>query len=131
MKNIYNKSITVLILMLLSQLSFAGTFSCSANSSGYCSYQGNVSRVYVNRGNILLIYTDAAMDITKASVAGTKFDKVKQKYAFAVDMNVHYEFGKNIQALALSALMANKKISVQMRDTYGSYLQIDRLWIHQ
>jgi len=129
MRNLYLRLLIGLILTTLSNLSYAGTFACFANHSGYCSYHGHVSRVYVNRGNILLIYTDAPMDISKASVAGDKFSKVTQKAAFAVNMNTHYEFGKNIQALALSALMGNKKVSVQMRDTYATYLQIDRLWI--
>lgn len=129
--NQYFKFLLGLVLITSFNSTFAGTLNCLSSAGGYCNYSGKISRVYVNRGNILLIYTDAAMDLSQLTNAGDKFAAVTQASAIAVDMNEYPEFGKHVLSLALTAGMADKSISLQVRDRYGSYLQMDRIWLYK
>ena len=118
-----------LFLLLATNSIYAVGLSCFAPSGGYCNYSGKISRVYVNRSNLLLIYTDTSLDLSQLANAGGKFASVIRSNAIAVDMNKYPEFGKNIYSAALSAFMADRSIVLQCKDTYGAYLQTDRIWV--
>lgn len=131
MNKLFSKILAGLFLLFISNYSFAAGLFCSASYGGYCNYSGKISRVYVNRSNLLLIYTEGGMDLSQLANAGNKFSMVTTGAAVAVNMNKYPVFGKNIYSAALTAFMGGKSITLQCKDNHGGYLQADRIWINK
>ncbi len=113
--------------LFFSNISWAGAPTCHTHSSGpYCSYQGKVSRIYINTGNTILIYFDTLLDANAASGVGFT---VTQRSAAAFDLNENPEFAKIFYSTALAAQASNRDIVIQMRGTLGGYLKLDRIWL--
>jgi len=125
---------TIICFILFSSINaqrvYAGAPTCqyaSSNSSPYCQYTGTVSRAYINNANAILVYFDTNMPVGEPQTVG--FDSNVRSAAILVITPENEVFAKAFYATALTALAANKKVTIQMRGVYGGYLKMDRIWI--
>lgn len=88
----------------------------------YCQYRGRVQSTYVNAGNLVILYFDAAT--TQMNIPG-----VGHLNACAIHMPGKVDFAKMFYASALMAQAAGKTITVQMRDNVYGYAGCDRIWV--
>jgi len=119
-----------LTLICLASVLFAAAPTCHKSSAyNYCRYVGKVEQVYINNGNAILIYIDTPLDVNLANsngLAATKSD------AILLPVNDSNKvFSDYFYSTALTALTANKKVMIQMKDVSGGYLVADRIWIHK
>jgi hypothetical protein len=122
------KTILAVFTLLVSSHCFADKPQCYGTYGGYCQYNGYVQNLYINSGNVILVYFDTAMDEgewEKAGVAAT------QRSAAAILVDENPEFAKMFYSTALSAQATKRKISVQLRGVHSGYLKIDRIWLEQ
>jgi len=127
--------ISIAVLLAFSGLSFvpmeAGAPTCHPHPGGnYCNYVGKVKSAYINHGNTILMYFDTPMsDIGIANNVGFSIAN-SGRYAAAFRLNDSNKlFGNGLYSTLLTAVAANKTVTVQMRGTYGGYPTIDRIWI--
>ena len=114
------------IICTISFPSLAAKPTCSPNYNGYCSYTGTVDRIYINSGNLILIYFDERIEISEASKAGLS---ITETSAAAYKVNDNPEFAKLFYSTALAAQASKRKVSIQMRSTLNGYLKFDRIWL--
>ncbi len=107
---------------------FAAAPKCQLSSSNtpYCSYTGKVQRIYINSGNIILIYFDTPVDINVPKEFGYNVSKGAAA-AYKVDDNP--EFAKLFYSTALTAQASGRSIHIQMTDVLLGYLKFDRIWL--
>jgi len=113
---------------------FFSSFSAAANepvchqngSDPYCQYTGKVSNIYVNSGNLILMYFDTSLDTTTAQEIGFNTSK---NNAAAIKISDNEGFAKFFYSTALAAQSSKRDVTIQMRGNVGSYLKIDRIWL--
>jgi hypothetical protein len=107
--------------------SFADQPTCHPHSGGaYCQYSGKVDRLYVNAGNLILLYFDTPLVKADAESNGINVSSID---AAAININDNPEFSNLFYSTALAAQASDKKIIIQMRGTQSGYLKADRIWI--
>ncbi|WP_064791904.1 hypothetical protein [Shewanella woodyi] len=120
----------ILMLLVVSLLvSFSAQASaptCHSSHNGYCQYGGKVSRIYVNSGNLILLYFDEAMDPALGSEANMSLNS---GVAAAVLITQNPEFAKLFYSTALAAQASQRNVTIQMRGTIGGYMKADRIWL--
>ncbi len=118
----------LILLILLSSIIHAGSITCHKNSVGnsYCQYTGKLRSVYANISNLILAYFEAPFDKSVASEVGFN---VANTSATIVDANENKIFADYFYATALSALTANKKVTIQMTSVKSGYLKVTNIWI--
>ena len=117
------------LLLISSPLSFAGAPTCHTHGGGnYCAYTGYVDRAYINSGGLFLLYFDTPLNLSVPSSVGFNASSTQ---AAAFPVSESDQFGYMLYSTALSALSENKRVTIQMRGTYGGYLKIDRIWIYR
>ena len=107
---------------------YAGPPQCATQSSGatYCSYYGKVERIYVNNGSLILLYFE--QPFAQETLDQYGFSAIsREATAFYIPDNP--EFAQFFYSTALSAQATGRPINIQMRNTYGSYLKFDRIWL--
>ena len=72
------------------------------------------------------MYFDTPMDPANASVAGYS---ISNGGAALVSIGDSPEFAKLFYSTALAAQASQRKVTVQMHGSLGSYLKIDRIWL--
>ena len=121
------KSLFVSVLILFPLLASAAAPTCHSHSSGnYCQYTGLVKRIYVNSGNLILIYFDAPVDVATANGYGMG---ISNGSAAAFSVSDNPEFAKLFYSTALSAQASGRAVSIQMRSNQSGYLKFDRIWL--
>lgn len=115
---------TLFCFLLVSFSAFSSAPVCSPD--GYCSYTGKVERIYINDGNLMLIYFDAPTSVTEASKAGLNISNVS---AAAYSVSTNSEFAKLFYSTALSAQATDRNVSIQMHEVQSGYLKFDRIWL--
>ena len=119
-----------LLAFSFAESSEAGAPTCHAHSTGpYCRYEGHVSSVYINDGNIILLYFDTAMESSAPASVG--ISGVSQYSAAAYRLDDNPEYAKLLYASMLTAQARKATITVQMRNTLHGYLVIDRIWVSE
>lgn len=111
------------------QVSYAAAPTCQPSSSGsvYCQYNGKVARAYINASNTILVYFDTNMTAAELAESNTT---ATATYAAALKITPENEtFAKAFYATLLTALAANKTVTIQMRGKESIYLKMDRIWI--
>lgn len=102
--------------------------TCSPNYNGYCSYTGTVNRIYINSGNLILIYFDEPISQSEPEKAGLS---VTETSAAAYKVNDNPEFAQLFYSTALAAQASKRKVTIQMRGTTHGYLKFDRIWLSE
>jgi len=105
---------------------FSSTPTCSANHGGYCQYKGKVENIYINEGNLILLYFDAAIPTGDADVSGVT---ITNGGAAAYNMTDNLEFAKMFYSTALAAQASGRNVTIQMRGTQSGYLRLNRIWL--
>ena len=117
------------ICSLLCSPAMAAAPACHTHTSGpYCSYTGTVKKAYVNTSTSILLYFDTPMDL--ALPAGVGITGITKSTAAIIRISEYPDFAKAAYATMLAAQARGATISVQMRNSYGGYLKIDRIWIN-
>lgn len=116
------------IICTISFPSLAAKPTCSPNYNGYCSYTGTVARIYINSGNLILIYFDEPVNLSEPSKAGLS---ITETSAAAYKVNDNPEFAKLFYSTALAAQASKRKVTIQMRGTTHGYLKFDRIWLSE
>ncbi len=117
------------IVFILSTVSIAGTPTCYEHSGGnYCKYSGTVSRIYVNAGNVILVYFDSPVDVSVPQSFGFS---VTTGSATALSITDSPDFAKMFYSTALAAQASKREISIQMRGTQNGYMKVDRIWLSE
>jgi len=115
------------VAFFLPQSVMAQSFSCgTSGGTGYCSYNGKLSRVYINEGNTILIYFEQAIDTSLPATVG--ISGVTTGVATRYSLNSNAKFADYLYSTALTALAGDKTVSMQFRSASG-YLIVDRIWI--
>ncbi|GAA0340473.1 hypothetical protein GCM10009092_01210 [Bowmanella denitrificans] len=122
----FNRMVTLLALLLASTITNAEQPTCSSDHGGYCEYKGLVQKIYVNDGNLILIYFDTPVPLEVPASIGLNISK-GQAAAFKIDNNP--EFARLFYSTALSAQATSRPVSIQMIGTEGGYLKFDRIWL--
>ena len=122
------KIIVSLILVLFVSSSWAAAPTCHNNAGSYCRYTGKVSSIYVNSGNLILMYFDTPVDIAEAAAVGFN---ITQNNAAAYRISENPDFAKLFYSTALAAQATGRDIYIQMHSTEGSYLKFDRIWLSE
>lgn len=120
------KLLLAFAFVFVSNHSFSGAPQCYSSYGGYCEYDGFVERIYVNSGNLILIYFDTPMasgETKKAGIASAEL------VAAMVDLGKRPDFAKLLYSTALSAQATGRKISLQMHSASQGYLEADRIWL--
>jgi len=111
-------------------IAHAQSFACAvSNGAPYCSYTGKLSRVYINESNTMLFYFEQTADI--ALPASVDYTGVTNGMAAAYTATVNPIFAEFFYSTALTALAADKTVGIQMRQTVGRYLKVDRIWLYK
>ncbi|MGD8112537.1 hypothetical protein [Vibrio sp. TRT 17S01] len=118
----------IALSLLLSTNAFAKAPTCSSSGGGYCSYLGMVERIYVNSGNLILVYFDVPMSESEPGKAGMD---VSNYAAGAIKINDNPDFAKLFYSTALAAQSSGRRISIQMRGSISGYPKIDRIWLEK
>lgn len=121
-----HKLTVAVLFLLLSSNAFSGMPSCSSASGGYCHYKGKVADIYINSGNIILLYFDTAMPPENAGVAGFS---ITNGAAAAYNMSDNPDFAKLFYSTALAAQASGRDVTIQMRGNQSGYLKFDRIWL--
>lgn len=121
----FTKIILLSFFFIASNVS-AGAPTCSASSGGYCAYTGKVSRIYVNSGNLILLYFDAAVALDVPTVAGYTISNGAAA-AYIIDDNP--EFAKTFYSTALAAQASGRNVSINMKGVQSGFLKFDRIWL--
>lgn len=121
-----NKNLLLITMLFTCVFANAGAPTCNTASGGYCSYLGEVKSIYVNKSNHILIYFDT---VAASGFADSVASGVTQQSAAILPIDEKPEFAKLFYATALAAQASGRNISIQMRDSLGGYMKIDRIWL--
>jgi hypothetical protein len=97
------------------------------NGSGYCQYNGKVSRAYMNAYDQVILYFDGPVDPAQAASVG--INGVSVTGAALYNMAANRDFGKALFAALLSAQARGATVEVQMSSVSSGYLVMDRIWV--
>jgi len=118
--------LTLMCALLLSSNVQAATPTCHSAYGGYCQYSGIVKRIYINSGNIILIYFENAINISEAETAGLT---ITNGAAAAFRVSNNPDFAKMFYSTVLAAQASGRKVVIQMRGIESGYLAFDRVWL--
>jgi len=104
-------------------------FGCQAISPPFCQYTGLVTKVYVNRANLVLAYFEQPIDISLAASVG--ISGITNGTAVSLDRGAHPEFAELYYSTLLTAHSTGKTVTIQMREGAFGYLQADRIWLNE
>jgi hypothetical protein len=98
-------------------------------STGYCQYDGRVTKVYVNAYNQVILYFDAPVNSANAAAVGMTGVTVESAAIYNINSNL--EFAKMLLASLLAAQARGATVTVQMMSVSGGYLEMDRIWVNE
>lgn len=121
------------VLLLLSHKANAAEPTCQFSSSGswYCQYNGSVNRIYVNSGNMILLYFDTCYSQATLDASASNGLNFTQRCAASIPLSDNPDFAKLFYSTALSAQTSKRSVSIQMRGTHGGYVKMDRIWLYE
>jgi hypothetical protein len=130
MKNFTRIGIFVAFCALQAVGAEAGPLQCSTwNGTGYCQYDGKVSRAYINAYKEVILYFDTAFSTSVPT--GVGINGVTINNAAKFNMTANPDFGKSLFAALLAAQARGATISVQFNGVVDGYLAIDRIWVNE
>jgi len=115
-----------MITIFLSGNVQAATPTCHSTSGGYCQYTGKVERIYINAGNLILIYFENAINISEAETVGLT---ISNGGAAAYKVSNNPDFAKMFYSTALAAQASGRSVTIQMHGVQSGYLAFDRIWL--
>jgi len=122
------KIVALMFSFLLPGLLHAGEPTCHTSSAApYCYYLGKVQKLYVNENGVMLLYFDTPM--ASGAPASVGIGGVSKFVAGAVSYKDKPEFASYFYSMALAAQTTDNDVKIQMRETVGGYLKIDRIWV--
>ena len=122
------KKIVIILILMLSNSVWAAKPVCTSHSSGdYYDFTGNISRVYINNSNVILIYFDQGVSVSEAAACGFS---ITNGSAALYTLDTNPDFAKLLYSTALAAHASNKQVTMQMRSVVSGYLMVDRIWIN-
>lgn len=98
-------------------------------STGYCQYDGKVTRAYINAYKQIILYFDTPFSPSSAAAVG--LTGVTIDNAAVYNTATDPDFAKSLFAAMLAAQARGANVSVQMMSVSGGYLVIDRIWVEQ
>jgi len=122
------KILFILFIGLVPSLVNAAQPTCHSSSGGYCSYTGKVQRIYINSGNLILLYFDTPLPSSAPASIGLNITR-SGVGAAALRVESNPDFAKLFYSTALAAQASNRDITIQMRGITSGYLTIDRIWL--
>ncbi|MEO8016533.1 MAG: hypothetical protein ABI769_01860 [Pseudomonadota bacterium] len=109
---------------------FAAPTHCHPyGASGYCQYDGKVSRVYINAYQQVILYFDSTFNTADATAVGIAGVSINNAAVFNTATNP--EFAKALFAAMLTAQARGATVSVQMSSSSSGYLLMDRIWVNE
>lgn len=115
-------------IFLLSSSAFAGKPICKTTSSGtpLLQYTGKVKQLYVNSGNLILLYFDESISIAEAADCGFT---ITNGTAASYGITENPQFAGMFYSTALAAQVSQKQITIQMYGVKSGYMKFDRIWL--
>jgi hypothetical protein len=108
----------------------AGPLQCSTwSGTGYCQYDGKVTRAYINAYNEVILYFDTTFSTSLPS--GVGINGVTINNAAKYNMTANPDFGKALFGAMLAAQARGATVSVQFSGVSDGYLAIDRIWVNE
>ena len=128
MRNILSVAIALAIFGFSSD-SMSSQPTCREHSGGnFCQYSGTVREIYVNSGNLILLYFDNGIDVSIPQSYGIN---ATNGGAAAVHISDNSEFAHLFYSTALAAQASGRSVTIQMRGTRSGYLRADRIWLRE
>lgn len=122
-----NKKIILILLLLLPIAGHAASPVCHTYSGGnYCDYTGKVQKIYINSGNLILLYFEEPIDIADANSYGMN---ITTGVAAAFLTTDNPTFAQMSYSTALTAQASGRTVTIQMRGSQNGYLKFDRIWL--
>jgi len=122
------RRILLIMLVVFSSNVLASTPACYSSHGGYCQYTGKVSKIYINSGNLILIYFETAMPVENALEAGIT---ITNGHAGAYRVSDNPDFAKLFYSTALAAQASKRNVILQLRGSESGYLRFDRIWLNE
>ncbi len=126
MKTVSKFFLGLLALSTFSQGALAQSVSCAAT---YCQYVGKITRAYINEDNLMLIYFEEPFDVAMTANAG--ITGVSDGNAGSYIITDNPDYSEFLYSTALTALAADKTVTMQFYERRGSYLKIDKIWVYK
>ena len=121
------KGILILFSIMFPLSLLADTPTCHDHPGGnYCKYTGKVANIYVNSGNVILMYFENAVDV---SIPQSRGFYVTSGGAGALNISDNPDFASYFYSTALAAQASGRDVTVQMRGVKHGNLHIDRIWL--
>jgi hypothetical protein len=116
-------------LVTVACFSNASPPTCHPHSGGpYCKYTGKVQRLYMNEGNVILMYFDSP--VLTSELANVDWNITSNSAAALKISESNSDFAKTFYSTAMAALLSGHTVSIQMRGAQSGYLKIDRIWLN-
>lgn len=117
-----------LSLVLLPFTANAAKPVCKTTSSGapLFQYSGPVTKVYVNAGNLILVYFDEPVTVEEAASCGLT---ITHGHAASFRLDEQPDFAKLFYSTALAAQASQRDVVIQMYGVTHGYLMFDRIWL--
>lgn len=118
----------VVAASLLSSHAFSAKPICKTTSSGtpLVQYTGTVRQLYVNSGNLILLYFDESIAIVEAADCGFT---ITNGTAASYGITENTQFAGMFYSTALAAQVSQKQVTIQMSGVKSGYMKFDRIWL--
>ncbi len=130
MKSVLKFLMGLLVFAAWPSTANAQTTTCALSYNiPYCQYIGKLSQVYINEGHVMLFYLEQPADIALPASIG--YTGVSNGGAVAYNATVDPVFAEYFYSTALTAFAGDKTVAIQMRQTVGGYMKVDRIWVYK
>lgn len=121
------KRLVGFLTFLFPLLALAAEPICKTYHSGnYCQYSGKVAQIYVNSGNLVLLYFDVPISVSDANSYGMG---ISNGSAASLSITDNPDFANYFYSTALAAQASGRNVTMQMRGSQSGYLKVDRIWL--
>ncbi|SIO20894.1 hypothetical protein SAMN02745824_3359 [Parasphingorhabdus marina DSM 22363] len=128
-KSAWKALLGMIALVALPGVANAQSFSCAGSGAGaYCQYTGKVARAYINDGNLILMYFEQPINTNLPAAVG--ITGITQAAAGAYYTPNNPEFAEYLYSTIVTALAADKTVSLQFKAAQSGYLRINKIWLY-
>lgn len=120
---------TAYFLLTAAQNRIASNFVCRTNKFeiSYCRYIGKIERLYLNTERTFIAYFENKINLEDVEQYG--FEVTSDRGAAMTITQENETTASLIYESLLEAKIHEKEVTIHMRASDGTFLQIDRLWI--